>query len=306
MTKQNRNYRSLGETTEFGKKRSKPIQQGDTSLVPMFLLVSGPQKGRPLPFPEGRWTIGRGSESDFSVHGRGISRTHLKLKSGPDNRVTVKDSQSTNGSLVNGKHIDKHVLKDGDLVQIGPEVTMKFTLMPASELELQIHLYNQSIIDELTGLYNRRHLINTLIQAIASAYRHRRPLGLLLVDLDHFKQVNDKHGHATGDSVLVQCAGLLKNALREEDDCARIGGEEFALILRDMDHDKCMDAAERIRNLIAEHSFEIEGVKLNCTTSIGGAMAPQDRKQTPEEMLQVADANLYKAKHRGRNCSVIE
>jgi len=306
MTKQDRSYRRLGETTKFGRESIKPLRRGDTRPQPMFLLIKGPQKGRPLPLPEGHWTLGRGAESDFSVHGRGISRIHLQLESRPDKTVIARDAMSTNGMQVNGKQVRDHEFKPGDILQIGPEVALKFALLPACELDLQVRLYSQSIFDDLTGLYNRRYFIAALRQALASALRHHKPLCLLLVDIDRFKQVNDTHGHTAGDNILTQFADLLAGTLREEDLCARIGGEEFAVMLGDMEQGGCLETAERIRTLIAGHPFTYGELQITCTASFGGAMAPKNKKLTPGQLLKLADANLYQAKHRGRNCTVIE
>ena len=255
MTKRNRSYRKLSDTTRYGAKNIKPVERADTTPVPLFLLIKGPQKGRPLPIPEGHWTIGRGSESDISVQGRGISRIHLQLESAPDGSVKATDCNSTNGMLVNGNWVREHHFSAGDILQLGPEVACKFTLLPACELDMQLHLYDQSILDDLTGLYNRRYLIDTLRRSISAAFRRRKPLCLVVVDIDRFKQINDTHGHGIGDKILAQFAALLDETLRTEDVCARIGGEEFALILGDLDLQGCRDAVERIRVLIASHPF---------------------------------------------------
>ena len=304
MTKQDRNYRDLGDTTNYGPELLKPIKRGNTRRVPMFLLISGPQKGRPVSLPEGRWTLGRGPGSDYSIHGRGISRVHLVLKVAADGTVTATDSGSTNGMLVNAEKVSNHVFSPGDILQIGPDVALKFELIPSCELDLQLRLYDQSTVDSLTGLYNRAYLLNSLRQSLAFSHRHHSPLCLLLIDIDHFKRINDTHGHSVGDSILAQFGKILTDALRTEDECARIGGEEFALLLRGLEPDQALEAADRIRVIIANHSFQHEDFLLGCTVSIGAAMAPIDQHLEPSALLRMVDKNLYKAKHRGRNCTV--
>ncbi len=304
MTKLDRNYRDLGDTTNYGPDLLKPIKRGNTRRVPMFLLISGPQKGRPMSLPEGRWTLGRGPDSDYSIHGRGISRVHLELLADADGTVKASDSGSTNGMMINAEKVSDHVFSPGDVLQIGPDVALKFELLPSCELDLQLRLYDQSIVDSLTGLYNRAYLLNSLRQSLAFAHRHQSPLCLLLLDIDHFKRINDTHGHSVGDSILAEFGKVLTDALRTEDECARIGGEEFALILRGLDSAQALEAADRIRVIIASHSFQYEDYRLGCTASIGGAMAPNDQHLEPSDMLRMVDANLYKAKHRGRNCTV--
>lgn len=208
--------------------------------------------------------------------------------------------------LINSQWTREHTFQPDDILQIGPEVACKFAIIPACELQMQVHLYEQSILDDLTGLYNRRYLIDALRRAISSAHRRRKPLCLLLVDVDHFKQINDAHGHGAGDQILAHIATLIREALRFEDICARIGGEEFAVILREMDRGGCLEAAERIRTLIAGHPWDVDGSGIECTVSLGGVLAPEDRKLTSGDFLRLADANLYRAKHCGRNCTVIE
>ncbi len=304
MSKTERSHRTIGETTKFNRQDLKAVRRGDTRCVPMFLIIRGPQKGRPLPLPEGQWTMGRGPQSDLSVLGRGISRLHLRIDSHTDGTVEVQDTDSTNGLLVNGQWVHQHTFAVDDILQIGTEVELKFALLPATSLDLQLRIYGQSIIDELTGLHNRRYLLNSMHQSLSYAHRHGKPLCLLIVDIDHFKCINDKHGHLVGDMILEKFATLLISTLRAEDICARIGGEEFALLLHGMGVENCINAAERMRISIASHAFICNELRMGCTASIGGAMLPEGKKMAPQSLLKLADVNLYKAKNGGRNCTI--
>ena len=152
--------------------------------------------------------------------------------------------------------------------------------------------------DGLTGLPNKRAVTDALKRMFAMASTTRSPLGLLLLDLDHFKQVNDQRGHAVGDQVLANVGAVLRGALRSRDFAGRNGGEEFAILLPDTDVSEALRIAERVRAAIAEIS--LAGTDVAITTSIGVAGFP-DHASTPDRLERLADAALYLAKRQGRN-----
>jgi diguanylate cyclase (GGDEF)-like protein len=155
--------------------------------------------------------------------------------------------------------------------------------------------------DALTGLPNRRALEDWASHAICGAQRHRFPFWVVMIDLDHFKSVNDKHGHEAGDSVLRQFANLLKSHTRSADMCARLGGEEFVLAVSHIDRQGIDTAVERLRYRLEAECFEWQGQHLNVTASFGIAgtdSASHDFRQ----LLRAADSALYMAKEHGRNC----
>jgi diguanylate cyclase (GGDEF)-like protein len=157
-------------------------------------------------------------------------------------------------------------------------------------------LQRLSITDGLTGLYNRRHLMETLENERRRADRSERTFSLLMVDVDHFKRFNDTFGHQAGDEVLLRVAGILRKCTRDVDFPGRYGGEEFCLLLSESTMDGAVEVAERIRAELAEISFEGE----NITVSIGAAEYPTDGDSV-ETVLSSADAALYQAKRRGRD-----
>lgn len=160
-----------------------------------------------------------------------------------------------------------------------------------------------AITDELTGLYNRRYLMQMLSQQRALANRSRYGFVVCYLDLDHFKKVNDKYGHPFGDKVLKSFANLMSSALREVDIGARLGGEEFVLVLADTNldaaHGVCQRMAERWREM---HFSEAPDLELTLSAGITAFKSPE----TIEQILERADALLYDAKHRGRNCIEVE
>ncbi|HYD67671.1 diguanylate cyclase [Azospirillum sp.] len=156
-----------------------------------------------------------------------------------------------------------------------------------------------AMMDALTGIANRRHFFAMAEREVALARRHQRPLGVLMLDIDHFKEINDHHGHAAGDEVLKQVARVALSVLRATDHIGRIGGEEFAVLLPDSDMDGAVATAERLREAIEGAALSI-GADVHCTVSVGVAeWAPRDA--SIEAALNRADAALYRAKREGRN-----
>jgi diguanylate cyclase (GGDEF)-like protein len=166
-------------------------------------------------------------------------------------------------------------------------------------------MYEAAHRDGLIGIFNRRYFEDRLQADYSYARRHTRHLSLLMLDLDHFKQVNDNYGHPVGDEVLKALAELIGRNIRGEDILARYGGEEFAVLCRHTDLMKASILGERIRHEVANHIFDVANHKLKLTVSIGIAALPDPSIDTPEAMVEAADEALYQAKDRGRNCVVM-
>jgi len=168
----------------------------------------------------------------------------------------------------------------------------------------RIRLYERvqelAIRDGLTGVFVRRHFLARLQEEVARAARHGSPLAFLMVDLDHFKQVNDTHGHLVGDTVLRELAALLRTQVRDVDLVGRYGGEEFGIGLLDTGPGPAQVVAERIRQAVATAAFRAYDERLAVTVSIGVAGFPQDAVDTAE-LVERADAAMYQAKQAGRN-----
>lgn len=171
-----------------------------------------------------------------------------------------------------------------------------------------------AVTDALTGLKNLRYFRARLAEACARARRDGRPVALVVIDLDHFKGVNDRHGHAAGDRVLTQIACAVAAVCRASETAARIGGEELAVILPGADREAARVAAERIRRAIAEQVVRLDGlggraggaggpVALSVTASLGVASSEEVAPRTPEALFEAADRALFVAKASGRNCT---
>jgi len=156
--------------------------------------------------------------------------------------------------------------------------------------------------DELTGCGNKRALDASLHREAELSIRHDTPLSVIMLDADHFKRINDQHGHIAGDYVLRELAETIKHCARQSDLCFRYGGEEFLLILDDTNSEQALRVAERIREAISGHVFSYNGKILPVTVSLGTATFTI--KETLEELKDRADAALYEAKKQGRNRTI--
>ena len=169
-----------------------------------------------------------------------------------------------------------------------------------AEAQTREELQRRAMTDDLTGLANRRELLSSLERAIAAARRNRRPLALALIDIDHFKRINDNHGHPAGDAVIRRIAMLAVDVMRGQDTVGRLGGEEFAVVLPDSTANDALAACERLREAVGTTDLEMEtGHQIYITLSTG--IAVFDRHDSAETMIARADAALYAAKHGGRD-----
>jgi diguanylate cyclase (GGDEF)-like protein len=157
-----------------------------------------------------------------------------------------------------------------------------------------------SVTDPLTGLYNRQHLTVKIQDLLEKSARENLPFALLMLDLDHFKRLNDDYGHLAGDQALRDVADHLRHTLRDTDYAARFGGEEFLIILPGLDVELAMKTAERIRKAVCKDRIKFDGGEVELTLSAGVAVFP-DAGRTVDSLVQAADAALYAAKEGGRN-----
>jgi diguanylate cyclase (GGDEF)-like protein len=166
--------------------------------------------------------------------------------------------------------------------------------------DLQVRLQEQAIRDALTGLYNRRYLDETLPRELSRARREGYPLAVIMVDIDHFKKINDAHGHPAGDDVIRSLGSILRQGEREGDMACRYGGEEFVVVLPHMAIDAAAARAERWRQDVEAQRVEHAGVEMRFTISAGIAVFPAHTDST-EGLIECADLALYQSKSMGRN-----
>ncbi len=182
-------------------------------------------------------------------------------------------------------------------VRAGVRIVRLQTALLASNRSLE----ELSLTDALTGVRNRRAFDDRVPLAFEHATRYDRPLSLVIVDVDHFKQINDQHGHDTGDAVLHGVAQVIAASSRQVDFVARIGGEEFAILLPETPLFEALQFGEKIRSAIASAPISFNGTRHAVTVSVGIANMPHSRIRSQQELFQAADQALYRAKDNGRN-----
>jgi diguanylate cyclase (GGDEF)-like protein len=194
------------------------------------------------------------------------------------------------------------LLEDGALIQLAATTIIMFSHQEDLEVQAEQRLYASAVLDPLTGLHNRRHLDARLKSEFAFANRHGTPLSVLLIDIDHFKKVNDTYGHLGGDAALKALADRLQRTVRTEDIVARYGGEEFAVVARGIEGAGALLFAERIREKVARIEVPHEEDLIKFTISVGVVTMTRERIfDSIAALLKAADDALYKAKETGRN-----
>jgi two-component system, cell cycle response regulator len=246
------------------------------------------------------FTVGRHPTNLLRVDEDSISRFHARvLKVGDE--FFVEDLGSRNGTFVAGKRVTRAKLDHDCWLQFGPRVSFRFSMTDVREERLLRKLYESSTRDALTGAYNRLHFEERLRSEVAYAVRHRSHASLLIIDLDHFKRINDTYGHPAGDAVLRRASDACMRALRTEDVFARFGGEEFAVVLRNIELKGATRLAERLRQAVANEVIEHDGHTVKVTMSGGVASLSCCGSPSPEELIAIADRRLYLSKESGRN-----
>ena len=269
--------------------------------VALLVEMSGADAGRVHRLTGGETTLGRDAECALCFDDGTISRVHARIV-GKGHDLVFEDAGSLNGSFVNHARTDRCVLQHGDRVRLGSVVRFQFQRASEEEAETLVRIYEAGVRDGLTGAYNRRHLEERLASEFSFALRHGTELCVMIADLDHFKRVNDEHGHLAGDLVLRETVILMQGQLRHEDLLARYGGEEFAIVVRSIPMASALILAERVRRSIADAVFDFEGVQLRITASLGVvSMVPGATVPGVNGFLARADQSLYRAKASGRN-----
>ncbi len=264
-----------------------------------LVVIHGDELGKKYNLSDGVTTIGRASGNDIVVDAQAVSRKHVTLKT-DGGRVTAEDAGSTNGTLLNDEHMEGVAkLRNGDMLKVGRTI---FKFIAGNNVEAAYHdeIYRLTTIDGLTQVFNRRYFEDAVERELSRSRRYTRSLSLVLIDLDHFKKINDNFGHLAGDAVLKSAAGVVKSKTRREDVFARYGGEEFALLLPEIDSKGAHALAEKVRRLIEKHRFEFDGELIPVTISAGVATVHK-KGETPDELVSRADEKLYLAKEGGRN-----
>ncbi len=257
--------------------------------------------GKMLKLDKGEFVMGRAPDAQLQVEDDGISRKHCKITMAPNGHFQLVDLGSTNGTFLNGIKVNVATLQDGDKIQIGANSVVKFSIQDQLEEQYQRSIYESATRDGLTRIFNKKYFLDTLRKEFAYCLRHRVPLSMVMIDIDHFKKINDTYGHPAGDYVLQKVAAKVAETVRQEDLFARYGGEEFALMLRESASEKSIRCAERCRRAVDGSEFVFNGTPIHVTISLGVATVLDSDFAQPEDLIAAADKYLYRAKKGGRN-----
>jgi two-component system, cell cycle response regulator len=268
-----------------------------------FIVLAGESLGQMFRVDRSEIILGRAADAAIRLHDDGVSRHHARIVQ-VQGELCIEDLGSANGTLLNGHRIRNAVLRDGDKVQMGSTTILKFTYADELEENFQQKMHDSALYDGLTKACNKRHFLDRLQTEVPYAKRHATPLSLLMLDVDHFKQVNDRHGHLAGDYVLATLAQIVRSTIRTEDLFARYGGEEFAILCRGTTIENALVLAERLRAKVETFFFEQHRQRIPVTISVGVA-SWFDQPDSATQLIADADAALYKAKAGGRNHVVV-
>ncbi|NBD12173.1 MULTISPECIES: GGDEF domain-containing protein [Corallococcus] len=275
------------------------ISERPVNLDAALVVIYGLDLGRKFDLTREETLIGRSSKADIQIDQEAVSRNHARITN-TTKGVRIEDLGSTNGTFVNDDVASGgRSLQNGDLVKIGRTI---FKFIAGGNIEAAYHdeIYRLTTMDGLTQIYNRRYFDEQLDREISRSRRYERVLSLVMLDLDHFKEVNDTYGHLAGDSVLKQLASTVRTRIRREDVFARYGGEEFALLLPEIHLTGARQLAEKVRKLVERQRFEFDKQVIPVTLSVGVAtLEPHHRE--PSELVRAADEHLFEAKSQGRN-----
>lgn len=273
---------------------------------PFLIHISGRETGRMHQIMGKSSKIGRDASCQIVVDDPHVSRIHAEFIRRGDKDLIVRDLDSLNGVRVNGIPVKEQALNDGDKIQIGSRLSFKFRFQDAEDQNYHQNLFLAANLDGLTQLYNKSYFIDALSKEFSFSRRNRQPLSLIMFDIDYFKKINDTFGHMAGDLVLKTIGSLITKSVRLENIACRYGGEEFAIVLRQVNGELAHMIAERLRKQIENEKIAFRGKPIQVTISLGIATYESGNFDTIEDFIQCADENLYSAKELGRNRTILK
>jgi diguanylate cyclase (GGDEF)-like protein len=272
-----------------------------TEVPECLIVIYGENLGRKYELSEDVITIGRDPESSIVLASDSVSRKHVRIEKIQGQRFIV-DLGSTNGTFVNDCPVKARAkLESGCLIKIG-ETIFRFIAGDHIEALYFEEIYKVMVTDGLTQCANKRALEDFLEREMSRARRHKRPLSVVMMDIDHFKQVNDTFGHLVGDTVLKEVAHVISQRVRREELFARYGGEEFVAVLPETPLEGAIEFAEAIRKIVEAITIVVEDNQtIKVTISLGVASFDPAKHHAVADLIKASDENLYAAKTNGRN-----
>lgn len=272
------------------------IAKSSKAGAAMLIVLVGGRRGERAVLGDEKFVMGRGSAADLVIDSDSVSRAHAYIEK-RENAHYLVDNGSTNGSFLNYRRIREKKLCDGDQIQIG-HAMLKY--LSGDNIETAYHEEFRRLArrDALTGALNRTTYEEEVRVALGAAERKGTTITLILFDLDHFKSVNDTHGHTAGDLVLSHVGELMVRNTQEPHLFARVGGEEFAILFHG-GREEALGFAEDTRLAIENLDVDYDGTRIPVTASIGVAKFVPGKSAS--DLYDEADARLYEAKKLGRN-----
>jgi two-component system cell cycle response regulator len=275
----------------------------NSTLHPYLVIFIGKDSGKRHALKPGAATIGRSPQADITIDDDWASRVHCALHWNGE-IFEIEDHGSTNGTYVNTLKITRTHVPPGVPIQVGHSL-MKIEFKDEAELQLERSLKRSAFIDGLTGIFNRQYFMKRAEEELAYARRHLDQVGIIMMDIDHFKLVNDTYGHQMGDFVLNRFASIISGNKRPEDVFARYGGEEFIIMPRgNLSKEGMHVHCERLRGKIENSEFDFGETRVRVTISLGFHLATMDngdQETSLDQLIGKADEALYRAKELGRN-----
>ena len=291
-----------------------PPPRRDTPLRPVALappsearatltLLTGVRAGHLHAIDGPATTIGRAIESDLVADEEGVSRHHARIERTAEGAFYVEDLGSTNGTFLGADRIGVALLRGGDLLQLGPSLQVRFAIVDSPEESFYRRLYESSVHDPLTHVFNRAYMNDRLMAEVSGARRATSDVTVLMLDVDHLKEINDRFGHMAGDRALCTIAGRILRSLRVSDTLTRYGGDEFVVIATGTGGDDARQLAERILRAVEGLQMAARGGTVRITASIGMASLAEvaSSDEPVGALLSLADQRMYSAKSNGRN-----
>ena len=277
----------------------------DDSRDPYLVIFIGNDNGRRHKLIRGVMTIGRSPQADINIEDGRISRNHCIIEWKGDT-ITIEDKGSTNGIYVDTRRVNRALLTPGVSVKLGHSI-MKIEYKSEAEIRLEESLLHKASFDTPTGILNRQHFIRLAFMEMGYASRHKLPMGVIMMDIDNFKRVNDTYGHQRGDDVLIEFVKIIIENISTEDLFARYGDEEFTILPRgEINKDILYARCERIRKAVGNYEFRSGDDCFRLTVSLGfhlKTVTGSDVETILSDLIRKADQALDLAKKRGKNCT---
>jgi diguanylate cyclase (GGDEF)-like protein len=274
-----------------------------STLHPYLVIFIGKDSGKRHALKPGVATIGRSPQADITIDDDWASRVHCAVDWNGES-FEIEDRESTNGTYVNTLKISRTQVPPGVPIQVGHSL-MKIEFKDEAELQLERNLKRNAYIDGLTGIFNRQYFMKRALEELSYARRHLDRVGIIMMDIDHFKLINDSYGHQMGDFVLNRFASIISGSKRPEDVFARYGGEEFIILPRgELSKEGMHQHCERLRQRIENSEFDFGECRVRVTISLGFHLAEMTnggQEMSLEQLIGKADEALYRAKDLGRN-----